>query len=161
MEGAGAASWPARGGDTWAAPPGTRTAPRRLCNRQRDLATTGHSFRRLCFVFLYSSSHFYFFSFFIWPSSSVSFLNTEPTHAAKHCYNPRTSYVSPARLGSQEPRTMHFKHNFIGQTGYASTWKNYNLFYKHFLSLVPFFFFIRQAQRATSAKTHSKLPCAC
>lgn len=50
---------------------------------------------------------------------------------------------------------MHLKHNFIGQTGYASTWKNYNLLYKRFFSLVSFFLrysFIGQAQRATSAK---------
>lgn len=127
------------GGDTSGSPSRDTHGPRHLCNCQRDLATTGHSFRRLCF---YSSSHLFFvlFCFFIWPSSSFSFSNTKPTHAAKHCYNPRTSYVRQSvRLGGQELQTMHLKHNFIGQTGYASTWKNYNLFYKHFFLLVSFF----------------------
>lgn len=51
---------PARGGDTSGSPSRDTHGPRRLCNCQRDLATTGHSFRRLC---LYSSSHFYFVLF--------------------------------------------------------------------------------------------------
>lgn len=59
---------------------------------------------------------------------------------------------------------MHLKHNFIGQTGYASTWKNYNLFYKRFFSLVSLFFhvlFHRTGSKSYICKTHSKLPCAC
>lgn len=60
---------------------------------------------------------------------------------------------------------MHLKHSFIGQTGYASTWKNYNLFYKHFFLLVSFFFFNvlfhRTGSKSYICKTHSKLPCAC
>lgn len=51
---------PARRGDTSGSPSRDTHGPRRLCNCQRDLATTGHSFRRLC---LYSSSHFYFVLF--------------------------------------------------------------------------------------------------
>lgn len=47
---------------------------------------------------------------------------------------------------------MHLKHNFIGHRGYARTWKNYNLFYKHFFFTSRF---IEQAPRAASANT----PC--
>lgn len=47
---------------------------------------------------------------------------------------------------------MHLKHNFIGQRGYARTWKNYNLFYKH---LVFTSWFGEQAPRAASANA----PC--
>lgn len=80
-------------GTPGAAPPGTRTA-RGACAIASEtwllqvIASEGFVFILLpifllCFVL-----------FLTWPSSSFSFLNTELTHAAKHCYNPRTSYVS-------------------------------------------------------------------
>lgn len=99
--------------------------------------------------------------FFIWPSSSFSFSNTEPTHAAKHCYNPRTSYVSLFAWAARSFKQCTWNTILLAKQAMLARGKITIYFTNASFRWFLFFFhvlFHRTSLKSYICKTHSRTP---